>query len=121
MPETRESFKFDASGALTVGVGKDRWIAPAPGEVLGVEAVVGVAPTGAALIFDITKNGTSLFQTATKPTIADGATKTAAKATPDTGGSARFTTGDVLSCDVTQIGSSVAGTNADVVVEFVYS
>lgn len=123
MPDTRETFKWEIAGALTVGANKDRWMAPFNGEIVGVNAVVGTAPTGAALIFDVLKNGTTIFSTNPKPTVAISAT-TAPLAAPDpavAGGAAaagRFVTGDVLSLSITQVGSTVAGSDADVVVEF---
>lgn len=120
MPDTRNSFKYEAAGALTVGANKDRWIAPQAGQVLDVRAVVGTAPTGAALIFDVLKNGTTIYSTATKPTVAAGATSSPS-APPDADPANRFVTGDVLSLSVTQVGSTVAGSDADVVVEYLFS
>lgn len=120
MPDVRESFKFEAAGALTVGANKDRWIAPAPGQVVGTIAVVGTAPTGAALIFDVLKNGVSIYATSTKPTVPAAGTASPLAA-PDVDPANRFTTGDVLSLSVTQIGSGTAGSDADVNVEFLYT
>jgi len=65
------------------------------------------APTGAALIADVNINGTSLWATtqANRPTIA-------ISATSGTGTSFDTTTisaGDVLTLDVDQVGSTVAG------------
>lgn len=120
MPDQiRESFKFESAGAQTVAANKDRWIATFNGQVIGTEAVVGTAPAGSALIFDVLKNGTSIYATATKPTVADAATKTASVFAPDADPANRFVTGDVLSLSVTQIGSGTAGSDADVVVEYV--
>lgn len=116
MPDYRNTFKLEAAGTLTTGV-KDRWVAPFAGEVINAVATVGTAPTGAAAIVDIEKNGVTVFSTsANKPTIA-AATKTSplSKA-PDV---AAFAAGDVLAINVTQIGSTVAGSDLDVVVQYV--
>lgn len=120
MPDTRNSFKFEAAGALTVAANKDRWEAPFNGQVIGVNAVVGTAPTGAALIFDVLKNGVSIFSTAPKPTVPIAGTA-APLVAPDADPANRFVTGDVLSLSVTQIGSGTAGSDADVVVEYIAS
>jgi hypothetical protein len=118
MPEGREAFKLEAAGALTVGANKDRFQAPHGGDVTQVSAVVGTNPTGADLVFDILKNGTTIFPTG-KPTIVAGASETADATVfkPDAT-AARFAKGDTLSLSVTQIGSTVAGSDADVTVEY---
>jgi hypothetical protein len=76
---------------------------------------VKTAPTGAAVIIDIKKNGTSIFST--KPQIADGAL---------TGGSGAVfssttvTSGDVLTFDVNQVGSTVPGQDLTIGLSFKY-
>ena len=116
MPESKNAFKFESTGAQTVGANKDRWEAPFPGQAVTVAAVVGTAPTGAALIVDVLLNGTTIFA-GTKPTIAAGATSSGAVAVDPSVG--RFTSGDVLSLSVTQVGSTVAGSDLDVTVGYV--
>lgn len=119
MPETRESVTLTAAGALTVGAGKDRWAPAFPCQVVGAVAAVGTAPTGAALIFDLKKNGTTIYTTtANRPTVAAGNSTTGSgvPALPDV---VDLALGDVLTLDVIQIGSTVAGSDARVVVEFV--
>lgn len=117
MPETREFIKFEAVGALTVGL-KDRFQAPHAGEITNVSGAVGVAPTGAALIFEIQKNGVTTFTTATKPTVAISATETAdgTNYKPDV---VTFAKGDTLALNITQVGSTVAGSDLDATVEYV--
>jgi hypothetical protein len=80
---------------------------PITGTITTVLAYAKTAPTGANLIFDINKNGTSLWNLtqANKITIA---------ANSNTGSQTSFDTTainaqDVLSIDVDQIGSLVAG------------
>lgn len=70
---------------------------------------VKTAPTGASLIIDINKNGTSIWNTNTgnRPTLAAGDTA-------DSGTSFDTTTlaeGDILTVDVDQVGSTVSGSD----------
>lgn len=114
--DIRKTFTLSANGALTVGAGKDRWIAPFSGEILNVIAVVGTAPTGGDLILDIDKDGTTVFTTqANRPTIPAGATESPVSARPDV---TTFAAGDVISLGVDQIGVTVAGSDADVTVQY---
>lgn len=74
--------------------------------ILGVDLRVKTAPTGAALIVDINKNGTTIFST--RPEIAAAATSG--------GGSAvlsvtTLAAGDLITVDIDQVGSSVAGSD----------
>src|SRR5688572_28309648 len=116
MPETRNSFKLESAGALTAAANKDRWQAPFSGEIVSVSAVVGTAPTGAALLLDLNKNGTTVFTTqANRPTVPISATETVDATThkPDAAVAA-FSKGDTISLDIDQIGSTVAGSDLDV-------
>jgi hypothetical protein len=71
-------------------------------------ASVGTAPTGASLIVDINKNGTTIFTTqANRPTIAAG-TNFAESGTPAV---TTWADGDYVTFDVDQIGSTVAGSD----------
>lgn len=70
-----------------------------------VRASVGTAPTGASLIVDIHKNGTTIFTTqANRPTIA--VSTNTDTGTPDV---TSWPNGEYLTMDVDQIGSTVAG------------
>lgn len=71
-----------------------------------VDLRIKTAPTGAALIVDINKNGTTIFST--RPQIAAAATSG--------GGSAvlsvtTLAAGDLITVDIDQVGSSVAGSD----------
>jgi hypothetical protein len=80
--------------------------APFAMTITGGKLEVGTAPTGAALICDIHKNGTTLWTTqGNRPTIADAGT-TAAITAPDVTSIAQ---GDRLLLMIDQIGSTVAG------------
>lgn len=117
MPDVRELFKLESAGALTVGTGKDRVVVPFNAEIVSVSAVVGTAPTGADLILDVLKNGTSIFTTpANRPTVTAGSTQTTTFPRPDVFSVSR---GDVLALSVVQVGSTVAGSDLDVVVQYI--
>ncbi len=71
-------------------------------------ASVGTAPTGASLIMDINKNGTTIFTTqANRPTIAV-STNFDDTPSPDV---TTWADGDYITFDVDQIGSTVAGSD----------
>lgn len=137
-------YTIPISGALAVGAGVLPYPVPFPAEIVQVDVAINTAPTGADLILDIKKNGTTIFPAggATRPTVPAG-TKAAQtiKITPgvaknpgpgtnqpnDTGVGyvnvnggvvpsptpvASLVAGDVLTVDVAQVGSTVAGSNA---------
>lgn len=100
-----------ASGTIPIGVPYGSYT------LLGVRTWVTTAPTGASLICDLNKNGTTVFSTqGNRPTIANGATDSGAIVTPNI---TSLTAGDILTLDVDQKGSTVAGSNlgASVVVQ----
>jgi hypothetical protein len=79
-----------------------------------VRLYAGTAPTGAAILVDLNKNGTTMFSTqGNRPTIADGANAETATTAPDV---TAVAAGDRLSVDIDQVGSSIAGANLAVVV-----
>lgn len=109
-----ENCPFSHGGALTVKTGVSRYpIKGGTWEVVSVAAMINTAPTGAAVIVDVNKNGTSIFGTqANRPTIAvstNSATVGAFTATT-------LTDGDYLTVDIDQIGSTVAGSDLTVVI-----
>lgn len=109
-----EAAAFSKGGALTVASGTFRY--PIKGGTFNIDSVaamVGTAPTGAALIVDVKKNGTTIFGTAgNRPTVAAGANAATVGAYSITS----VTTGDYLSVDIVQIGSTVAGSDLTLVV-----
>lgn len=115
MPDVRHVLKLEASGTLTTGI-KDRWNAPFSGEIVNVSAVVGTAPTGAALLIDLHKEGTTIFTTqANRPTVAVSQTEAPVSQRPDV---TKFSAGDTFTLEVDQIGSTVAGADLDVSIQF---
>jgi hypothetical protein len=108
---------LESVGAQTVGAGKDRIVLPFNAEVISVSAVVGTAPTGSSLICDVLKNGVSIFTTtANRPTIAAGTFQSTTYPRPD---SPLLSQGDKLELSVVQIGSTVAGSDLDVIVQYI--
>ncbi len=97
-----------AAGTLTAAADKARVKCPVAGSVVGVYASVLTAPTGAAILVDIHKAGTTLFTTqANRPSIAISGFDSLV-AVPDV---TAVAAGDILTVDVDQVGSSVAGAN----------
>lgn len=116
MADVRSVLKLEAAGTLTTGI-KDRWIAPFGCEIVNVTAVVGTAPTGATLIVDVEKDGVTIFTTqANRPVVPIAGTESPVSARPDV---TQVAAGEVLALQVDQIGSTVAGADLDVSIQFV--
>lgn len=111
----KTTLSFAVVGTLTAGTDKAPTIvAPCALTIVKVKVVVKTAPTGAALIVDVNKNGTTIFTTqGGRPSIAIGDT-TDDSDTPDVTALAET---DKLTVDIDQVGSTIAG--ADLTVEVV--
>lgn len=108
--------QFRVSGNISVATNVDlSWIAPVPLNIIEVYGYIRTAPTGAAALIDINKNGTSIF--ATRLTIADGANTGSAKEIR-IAGQPHLNINDRLDIDVDQIGSGTVGANLSVFVRF---
>lgn len=95
-------------GDLSTGTNKMIYMIPFDMTIIGVQAKVLTAPTGADLIIDINKNGTSLYTTqANRPIIAAGETEVVADL-PDI---VSLSQDDIISIDIDQVGSTIAGAN----------
>lgn len=107
---------FSRSGVLTVVGGAGRFRFPFAATLLGATAAVNTAPTGASLILDVNKNGTTVYSTqGNRPTIIASAFATAAETTPDV---TAMAIGDYLTVDVDQIGSTIAGSDVTVFIRY---
>lgn len=86
---------------------------PAPCTLASIRLGVLTAPTGQAVIVDILRNGTSIFSvSANRPTIAPGATTSL---TPASNASVTtFSSTDVLTASLVQVGSGTAGAGLSV-------
>lgn len=106
---------FTIPGTLVTGTGISRLYFSRSATVVNVIAGVNTAPTGATVIFDLNKNGTTMFTSqGNRPTIAiSGFTDTSS--VPDV---TSVTSGDYLTVDLDQIGSTIAGADAVIIVEY---
>lgn len=113
--DVRQSATFTIPGTLVVGTGQARYYFYAAATVINVVTGAGTAPTGASLILDLNKNGTTMFTTqGNRPTIAASGFLDASSV-PDV---TSIAANDYLTVDVDQIGSTIAG--ADAVLTVVY-
>ena len=88
---------------------------PFAGKISYVTAAVVTAPAGSTAIFDLHKNGTTMYTTqGNRPTIADGGTYVTATL-PDV---LTWAAGDVIQLETDQKGSSTAGADLSVVVGY---
>jgi hypothetical protein len=110
---SRDTQTWSRDGAATVTTGTIRWY-NRTGKTLTLHSAwvaAGTAPTGADLITDVNKNGTTIFSTqANRPTIAAG-TNGGVADTPDV---TTLADGDYLTVDIDQIGSTIAGSDITV-------
>ncbi|HEX6257920.1 MAG TPA: hypothetical protein VFZ48_00405 [Candidatus Saccharimonadales bacterium] len=106
---------FSKSGVLFTETGTLRLPIDGTYAIVGVRLMAGTAPTGADIIVDINKNGTTIFTTqANRPTIAAGANSGGPGATPNV---TALAAGDYITVDIDQVGSTVAG--SDLVVSII--
>lgn len=111
-PGTIEMFPFGAASTLLVRAGVARFYLTESYNLESVVASVGTAPTGAAIIVDINKNGASVFANpANRPTI-----PIAGFTSGEVTDAEAFVPGDYITVDIDQVGSVVAGADLTVVV-----
>lgn len=113
----QSTIPYSRPGALAVTPGAQRFRFPFAVTILGVSAAVNTAPTGASILVDVNKNGTTIFTTqGNRPSIAAAGYATAAEVTNmDV---TAFAAGDYCTVDVDQIGSTVAGSDLVVLVRY---
>lgn len=107
---TAEYLQLNQTGTLEVTTGTVRWVAPKDINITEVESRVGTAPTGSSLVSTLNKNGSAID---TQTIAADGTSDI------NTGLSLAVTENDYLTVDITQIGSTVAGSDLNVIVKYV--
>ena len=109
-----QMFTLQHKGNLATGT-KEIVRMPFAGKISAVTAAVTTAPVGATAIFDLHKNGTTMYTTqGNRPTIAAGATSVTAT-NPDV---LTWAAGDRLTVEVDQIGSGTAGANLTLCVSY---
>lgn len=107
---------FTVTSALAVSTGGPRWYSPYALTITEVRASVGTSPTGASVVIDVNKNGTTIFTTqSNRPTIAAGNNTDLADAINVSSVAA----GDYLTVDIDQVGSTTPG--SDLTVTFRYT
>jgi hypothetical protein len=105
---------FSKSGTLAVAAGTQRMPVDGTYTIVGTRLMVGTAPTGANLIIDVNKNGTTIYTTqANRPTITASANSGGPGVTPDV---TALVAGDYLTIDVDQVGSTIAGSDLTVTI-----
>lgn len=105
---------FSKSGVLTTGTGAHRWYNDTGVTLTFVKAraSVGTAPTGASILVDVHKGGTTIWATQSRRLTIAVSTNTDTETTFDT---TTIADGDYLTVDIDQIGSTIAG--SDLVVQ----
>lgn len=108
---------FGMDGVIAVATGKGRVRFPWAVTILGISVTMDTAPTGASAVFDINKNGTTIFTTqSNRPGVLIGANVTAAEVTNmDV---TAFSAGDYITADIDQIGSTVAGSDLTIIIRY---
>jgi hypothetical protein len=93
-------------GSIPVVAGFIKWRVPYPLTITQLKALTSTAPTGSSQIFDVKKNGTSVFSTSGNRLIIAAAATSGASAVADNGASC--VEGDLITIDCTQAGSTTA-------------
>lgn len=110
-----ETVRMGKSGTLTTGVGVTPFTAARGRTIVGVYLAANTAPTGAAILVDINKNGTTIFTTqANRPTIAVAAKASTTIAIPDV--TAVTALSDLITADIDQVGSTIAGADLTIAI-----
>lgn len=104
-----ENCIFSQAGILAVRTGTSRY--PIKGGTFQIETIavmVNTAPTGAAILVDVNKNGTTIYSTqGNRPSVAiSGTSATVGAHTATT-----VTDGDYITIDIDQVGSTVPGSD----------
>lgn len=116
-PRGQSTIPYARQGALTVTNGVSRFYFPYSATILGISAAINTPAIGANIIIDVKKNGTTIFTTsANKPTIIAGAYATASEVTNMDITS--IATGDYVTIDINQIGTTTAGSDLTVFVRY---
>jgi hypothetical protein len=104
-----DEITYSITDALAVHNGLMRWYIEGIKTISNVIVSVSTAPVGSSIIFDVNKNGTTIFTTqANRPAIAENNYYDFSNI-PDV---TSLVQGDYLTIDVDQVGSTTAGANA---------
>lgn len=106
---------WNVAGTLTTQTGVAQLPIPKAATIGDITIRAATAPTGASIIVDVNKNGTTVFTTqANRPTIA-AAGNVSGQKVPDV---TSLSIGDYLTVDIDQVGSTIAGADLVVVLRF---
>lgn len=105
----------DETTAITVGTNKLTFRAPYAAILTGVTASCSVAPTGAAIVIDVNKNGTTMLST--KASIAAGS-KTSVGGTAAVVSVPSIAADDEITVDLDQVGSTIAGAGVKIALQW---
>lgn len=103
-------------GTMAVSSGIQPFIVTRDLTILGVWPACGTAPVGSAIIFDLLRNGVSMF---TPPSVRPSIPAGSKVGTLTVPGVVALVAGDVLTVDIVQIGSTTPGAAATLSVEVV--
>lgn len=118
LSETTPAFVFTITGSLVTGTSLTPTLSVIKGlTITKVYAYVKTVPTGADLIFDINKNGTSIWNATQANRIKIPAADADGKATQTSFDTTTLSEEDTLTLDVDQIGSTIAGADATVTIK----
>lgn len=114
-PPGHPQLALSLPGTLQVQTGDMPFISTRAITIVGIRVAAGVAPTGGDVVFDVLVDGSTIFTTVgNRPRIAAGSTENAALAVPDI---TTVAAGAVITVDVIQVGSIIAGSNAVLVID----
>ena len=97
---------FNMPGELQVGQGMSRWYIVEETNITGIIASVSIPPTDNSIIFDVKKNGSTIFTSNTKPTILSNQYVDSTLRIPNI---STLSPGDYLTVDVIEIGTTITG------------
>ncbi len=97
-------------GTLTTVIGTVRWYPPVDVALVDAIAAVGIVPVGSSIILDINKNGSSIGLL----TITAGSFQSTKEVPSDL----VLLTTDYLTVDVDQVGSSIAGSDLNIQIQY---
>jgi hypothetical protein len=115
-----ELLRVSIQGTIAVGTNiVPRFILPRAGTIQKVTAYCETAPTGASILVDIKKNGNagqSIFSGFTRITIAAGTNANSQTSVHATYGT--LAADDTLTVDIDQVGSTIAGADVSLTIEY---
>lgn len=105
---------FSKQGALTTTTGASRLPIDGACTIVGTRLMVGTAPTGADIVIDVNKNGSTIYTTqANRPRITAGQNSGGPGVAPNV---TSLAAGDYVTVDVDQVGAAVAGSDLTVTI-----